>query len=201
MPYKSYLKPVLDFVIAAISLVFLMPLLLCITLLLYWNNKGKPFFIQERPGKDEEIFKMFKFRSMTDDLDENGHLLPKSERLTKIGKFIRDYSLDEIPQLLNVLKGDMSLIGPRPLLIRYLPYYSVKHKTRHNIKPGITGWAQVNGRNTLSWEQKFNYDVWYVNNLTLWIDLKILFFTVAKVFTKEGVYNKEQGFVKDFVGD
>ncbi|MGJ5643152.1 sugar transferase [Formosa sp. S-31] len=200
MPYKFLFKPFLDFVIAILVIIFLSPILLILTVILFWINKGKPFFIQERPGKNEQVFKIIKFRSMTEEVDKKGKLLPERDRLTKIGKFIRDYSLDEIPQLINVLRGEMSLIGPRPLLIRYLPYYSNEQRKRHDVKPGITGWAQVNGRNTLSWEEKFTHDIWYVENYSFLLDCRILLSTVRTVFSKEGVYNDTQGFVEDFVG-
>ncbi|WP_141675615.1 sugar transferase [Formosa haliotis] len=182
--YKNLFKPFLDFIIALTSFIILFPIFITVALILSWINHGSPFFFQPRPGKDGKVFKIIKFKSMTDEKDEKGDLLPESKRLTKAGIFVRKYSLDEIPQLLNVIKGDMSLIGPRPLLVRYLPLYNDVQKHRHDIKPGITGWAQINGRNTLSWEQKFEYDIWYVNNLSFLLDIKILFLTVYKVFKK-----------------
>ena len=169
-------------------------------MVLIFVNGGKAFFFQERPGKHERIFKIIKFKTMNDKTDANGELLHPSERLTKAGIFIRKYSLDEIPQLLNVIKGDMSIIGPRPLLIRYLPRYNDVQKQRHNIKPGITGWAQVNGRNAISWEQKFEYDVWYVKNQSFLLDLKIVFRTIYKVFKKDGIYSVDNDIVPDFMG-
>ena len=164
------------------------------------QNKGKAFFFQKRPGKNERIFEIIKFKTMNDNVDSMGNLLPAQERLTKTGIFIRKYSLDEIPQLLNVIKGDMSLIGPRPLLIEYLSLYNKEQRKRHIIKPGITGWAQVNGRNAISWEQKFEYDVWYVNHLSFILDLKIIFLTVYKVFKMDGIYNVDNDIVSNFTG-
>ena len=164
------------------------------------SNNGKAFFLQERPGKNEKIFKIIKFKTMNDKKDAHGNLLPPDDRLTKTGLFIRKYSLDEIPQLLNVLKGDMSVVGPRPLLVRYLPRYNDFQKQRHHVKPGITGWAQVNGRNALSWERKFELDVHYVKNISLWFDIKILLLTVKKVFISEGIYEADQRISPDFMG-
>ncbi len=185
--YRSFLKRVLDFFAAGIGLLLLSPVLLTVVVILLFANKGKPFFLQTRPGKNEKLFKIIKLKSMNDKKDEKGELLPYEQRITKIGAFVRKYSLDEIPQLFNVLKGDMSLIGPRPLLVQYLPLYNQQQKRRHDVKPGITGWAQVNGRNAISWKQKFEYDVWYVDNLSLLLDIKILFKTIKKVLIKEGV--------------
>jgi len=159
-----------------------------VTIWLHFVNKGAgAFFFQERPGKDEKIFKVIKFKTMNERCDSSGKLLPDVQRLTQIGKFIRTISLDEIPQLLNVIKGDMSLIGPRPLLVKYLPLYNDVQRRRHEVRPGITGWAQVNGRNAIRWQQKFEYDVWYVDNLSLWLDIKILFLTVKRVFFRDGI--------------
>lgn len=177
----------LDFLAALIGLFLLSPILVFITVGLYFANNGKPFFFQLRPGKNDKLFKIIKFKTMNEKRDEAGILLPDAERLTSIGQFVRKTSLDEIPQLLNVLKGDMSLIGPRPLLPQYLPLYSEEQKKRHQVKPGITGWAQVNGRNSISWEQKFEYDVWYVDNISFLVDLKIFFMTLFKVIKSEGV--------------
>lgn len=185
--YRLFLKRVLDFFAACIGLLLLSPVLLTVVVILLFSNKGKPFFLQTRPGKNEKLFKIIKLKSMNDKKDEKGELLPYEQRITKIGAFVRKYSLDEIPQLFNVLKGDMSLIGPRPLLVQYLPLYNDQQKRRHDVKPGITGWAQVNGRNAISWKQKFEYDVWYVDNLSLLLDIKIFFKTVKKVLIKEGV--------------
>lgn len=198
--YRNVIKRLLDFIAASFGFLLLFPVFAGTWLVLMVKNNGSAFFYQERPGKNERIFKIIKFKTMTDKKDANGELLPPGERLTKTGIFVRKYSLDEIPQLLNVIKGDMSLIGPRPLLIRYLPRYNDFQKQRHNIKPGITGWAQVNGRNAISWEQKFEYDVWYVNNLTFALDIKILFLTVYKVFKKDGIYSVDNDIVPDFMG-
>lgn len=199
--YKRYIKRILDFIIAIFTFVLLSPIFILVTLLLCIVNKGNPFFFQQRPGKNEKEFKIFKFKTMTDRRDTEGNLLHDEIRLTKIGKFIRKSSLDEIPQLLNVIKGDMSLIGPRPLLTQYLPLYNLKQKRRHEVKPGITGWAQVNGRNTISWKDKFDYDVWYVDNASLLLDLKILFMTIFKVFKSEGINEKNEATVKYFEGN
>ncbi|MCB0446725.1 MAG: sugar transferase [Gelidibacter sp.] len=198
--YSLFLKRVIDLMLASIGFVVLFPVFLVVWIILLIKNDGKAFFYQERPGKDERIFKIIKFKTMNDKTDENGDLLPPSDRLTKTGVFIRKYSLDEIPQLLNVIKGDMSLIGPRPLLIRYLPRYNEFQKQRHHIKPGITGWAQVNGRNAISWEQKFEYDVWYVQNMSLLLDIKIIFLTIYKVFKKAGINSVDNDIVPDFMG-
>lgn len=198
--YKSYTKPLLDFIGATLGFIVLLPLFLIVMVILSFLNRGKPFFLQPRPGKNEKIFSIIKFKTMNDKKDVNGKLLPPAQRLTKTGRFVRKYSLDEIPQLINVMKGDMSLIGPRPLHVRYLPLYNEVQKKRHNIKPGITGWAQVKGRNAITWEQKFEYDVWYVKNLSFLIDIKILFLTFYKVFKKEGVFSVENDIVPDFTG-
>ena len=198
--YRNVIKRLLDLITASIGFILLFPVFAVTWLILMIKNNGSAFFFQERPGKNERIFKIIKFKTMNDKKDANGELLPPGERLTKTGIFVRKYSLDEIPQLLNVIKGDMSLIGPRPLLIRYLPRYNAFQKQRHNIKPGITGWAQVNGRNAISWEQKFEYDVWYVNNLSFALDLKILFLTIYKVFKKDGIYSVDNDIVPDFTG-
>lgn len=179
--------------IALIGLICLSPIFIVVTIGLYFANQGKPFFFQERPGKNERIFKIIKFKTMNDKKDENGNLLSDAERLTKIGSFVRKTSLDEIPQLMNVLKGDMSLIGPRPLRTYYLPLYSPEQKRRHDVRPGITGWAQVNGRNAISWTKKFEYDVWYVDNISFGLDVIILFLTFKKVFKREGI--SKEGFV------
>lgn len=198
--YKNLIKRLLDFFAASIGFLLAFPIFLVVWCVLLIKNNGSAFFYQERPGKNERIFKIIKFKTMNDKKDANGELLPPGERLTKTGIFVRKYSLDEIPQLLNVIKGDMSLIGPRPLLIRYLPRYNDFQKQRHHIKPGITGWAQVNGRNAISWEQKFEYDVWYVNNLTFALDIKIIFLTIYKVFKKDGIYSVDNDIVPDFMG-
>lgn len=200
MIYRSIIKPFFDLISASVGFIILFPVFLITWAVLLFLNNGKAFFYQERPGKNERIFKIIKFKTMNDKTGVDGELLPPAERLTKAGIFIRKYSLDEIPQLLNVIKGDMSLVGPRPLLIRYLSRYNDFQKQRHNIKPGITGWAQVNGRNAISWEQKFEYDVWYVQNISLVIDLKILIKTVYKVFKKDGIYSVNNDIVPDFMG-
>lgn len=186
--YKHFFKRVFDFAISLIALICISPLLLIIIIWLHFANKGAgAFFTQERPGKNGKIFKVIKFKSMTDERDENGKLLPDKERLTKVGKFIRATSLDELPQLFNVLKGDMSLIGPRPLLVQYLPLYSPEQARRHEIRPGITGWAQVHGRNAISWTEKFKLDVWYVDHCTIWTDIKVIFITIKKVLFRDDI--------------
>ncbi|MDN3676686.1 sugar transferase [Flavobacterium paronense] len=185
--YNFFLKQVIDFSIALLALIFISPVFIVIMVGLYFANRGKPFFYQDRPGKNNRIFTIIKFKTMNDKKDKNGELLPDFDRLTKLGAFVRKSSLDEIPQLINVLKGDMSLIGPRPLLPEYLPFYNDIQKRRHDVKPGISGWAQVNGRNAISWEDKFKYDVWYVDNCSFLLDLKIFWITFVKVFKREGV--------------
>lgn len=185
--YKIFFKRFLDFMIALIGLICLSPIFIVVTIGLYFANQGKPFFFQERPGLNERIFKIIKFKTMNDKKDPNGNLLPDADRLTTIGALVRKTSLDEIPQLINVLKGDMSVIGPRPLRTYYLPLYNEIQKTRHNVRPGITGWAQVNGRNAISWTKKFELDVYYVNHISLFLDIKIFFMTIKKVFKSEGI--------------
>ena len=185
--YPVFFKPIIDFVLSLIGVIILSPIFLIVWFLLIIANEGRPFFFQARPGKNERIFKIIKFKTMNDKKDTQGHLLPDEKRLTGVGKFVRKTSLDEIPQLLNVLKGDMSLIGPRPLLAQYLPLYNSNQQRRHEVRPGITGWAQVNGRNTISWEKKFDYDVWYVDNISFVLDVKIIFKTIKKVFVREGI--------------
>lgn len=185
--YKNAIKRFLDFSIALIGLVLILPLFILVIIGLFFANQGKPFFFQLRPGKNGQLFKIIKFKTMNDEKDNEGNLLSDAERLTKIGAFVRKTSLDEIPQLLNVIKGDMSLIGPRPLLPEYLPLYNDFQNKRHEVKPGITGWAQVNGRNAISWQQKFEYDVWYVENFSFLLDLQILNKTIKKVFKREGI--------------
>ena len=199
--YKIYFKRFLDFFAALIGLLLLSPIVLVATIGLFFANNGKPFFFQTRPGKNEKLFQIIKFKTMNDKKDAAGNLLSDAERLTPIGSFVRKTSLDEIPQLLNVLKGDMSLIGPRPLLIQYLPLYNSIQKKRHDIRPGITGWAQVNGRNAISWEQKFEYDVWYVENCIFLLDVKILLLTVKKVFKSEGISQEGEVTMEVFKGN
>ncbi len=187
MIYKIYIKRLVDVLFALIVLIVFFPVILILAILLSFSNKGPSFFIQERPGKNERLFKLIKFKTMNDQCDERGNLLPDDKRLTKLGWIVRKSSLDELPQLFNVLKGDMSLIGPRPLLVEYLPLYNSFQKRRHDVRPGITGWAQVNGRNAISWDKKFSYDVWYVENVSFFLDLKIMLLTLKKVFKKEGI--------------
>lgn len=199
--YKNYVKHLLDFLIVLLSLVLISPVFFIITIGLFFANNGTPFFYQKRPGKNNRIFTIIKFKTMNDKKDNNGKLLPDFDRLTKLGAFIRKLSLDEIPQLINVLKGDMSLVGPRPLLVSYLPLYSKEQARRHEVKPGITGWAQVNGRNAISWEQKFILDVWYVKNASFILDIKILLLTFLKVFKREGINNTGSTTMTSFKGN
>ena len=185
--YRKFIKRIFDFSIALIGLICLSPVFIIVTIGLYFANEGKPFFFQERPGLRDKIFNIIKFKTMNDKKDADGKLLPDADRLTPIGSFVRKTSLDEIPQLINVLKGDMAIIGPRPLRTYYLPLYSEVQKTRHHVRPGITGWAQVNGRNAISWTKKFELDVYYVNNISFALDFKIFFMTIKKVFIREGI--------------
>ena len=186
--YKHFFKRLIDFIISLIALICISPILLVISVWLHFANKGAgAFFTQERPGKGGKIFKIIKFKSMTDERDENGVLLPNEYRITAIGKLLRKFSLDELPQLFNVLKGEMSLIGPRPLVPRYLKLYSPEQARRHEVRPGITGWAQVNGRNSISWTEKFKLDVWYVDHCSLWLDIKIIWKTFVNVLTHKGI--------------
>lgn len=198
--YRKFFKYFFDFFAALLGLVVLSPIFLLVTFGLFIANNGKPFFFQKRPGKGEKIYKIIKFKTMTDKKDSQGGLLPDAERMTPIGKFVRKTSLDELPQLINVLKGNMSLVGPRPLLPEYLPLYNSEQKKRHQVKPGITGWAQVNGRNAISWEQKFAYDIWYVEHISFILDLKVLFLTIKKVFISEGISSKGQATAEKFTG-
>ncbi len=198
--YRSFFKPLLDFLIALIGFIILSPIFIICVIFLMIANNGKPFFFQARPGKNGKIFKVIKFKTMNDKKDLNGNLLPDAERLTAVGSFIRKTSLDEIPQLLNVIKGDMSLIGPRPLLVEYLPLYSKEQSRRHVVKPGITGWAQVNGRNAISWEEKFKYDIYYVDHLSFALDFKIFFRTIEKVFKSEGINAADSATMERFTG-
>ena len=199
--YKNYLKRLFDFLAAFFGLILLSPIFIVVMIGLYFANQGKPFFFQARPGKNERIFKIIKFKTMNDKKDAQGNLLSDAERLTPIGAFVRKTSLDEIPQLINVLKGDMSLIGPRPLLPQYLPLYNAEQKRRHDVRPGITGWAQVNGRNAITWKRKFELDVEYVDNLSLLMDLKVFFTTFKKVFKSEGISQEGQATAEPFNGD
>ena len=200
--YKEYLKRIIDFFISLCLLILLAPLLLLISIILLVQNKGKtPFFFQDRPGKDQQKIRIIKFKSMTDAKDAHGNLLPDNERLTRFGTFIRKASLDELPQLMNVLKGDMSLIGPRPLLFKYLPLYSKEQLRRHEVKPGITGWAQVNGRNSISWSKKFELDVYYVDHISLVLDIKIGCLTLLKVLKSEGVNQSDKRPMQPFNGN
>lgn len=191
----------MDLGIALVALALTSPIFLMVAFGLFFANRGKPFFFQKRPGKNGRIFSIVKFKTMNDKKDAGGNLLPDADRLTPVGSFVRKTSLDEIPQLLNVLKGDMSLIGPRPLLVEYLPLYNERQKRRHEVRPGITGWAQVNGRNAISWEQKFEYDVYYVDNLSLTLDLKIIYLTILKVFKSEGINSEGSATMEKFTGN
>lgn len=199
--YSCFLKRFIDFVVVFLVLAIIWPILFSIAIWLHFANKGAgAFFTQERPGKHGEIFKVIKFKTMTDERDENGNLLPDEKRLTKIGKFVRSTSIDELPQLINVLKGDMSLIGPRPLRTYYLPLYSKEQMRRHEVRPGITGWAQINGRNNLSWTKKFELDVWYVDHCSFYLDMKIVFITIRKVFIREGISKEGEATTAPFNG-
>jgi undecaprenyl phosphate N,N'-diacetylbacillosamine 1-phosphate transferase len=198
--YTGIIKPFADFSVALVVFVVLLPVFMVVVLLLAIANSGKPFFFQLRPGKNEKIFKVIKFKTMNDRRDTAGNLLPDADRLTPIGLFVRKTSLDEVPQLLNVIKGDMSIVGPRPLLVEYLPLYNDTQKKRHNVRPGITGWAQVNGRNTISWKQKFEYDVWYVNNISFALDFRILLLTVRNVLKSEGISSETSVTMEKFTG-
>ncbi|MEY4964029.1 MAG: hypothetical protein RLZZ323_1348 [Bacteroidota bacterium] len=199
--YRLIFKRIIDFCLSLIVLILFLPVIFGVTVFLCVANQGKPFFFQLRPGKNERIFKIIKFKTMNDKKDREGNLLPDDYRLTKIGQLVRKTSLDELPQLINVLKGDMSLIGPRPLLPEYLLLYNETQKRRHEVRPGITGWAQVNGRNAISWQQKFEYDVWYVDHLSFLFDLKILFLTIRKVIVSEGISQKDHVTMDYFKGE
>ncbi len=200
--YKHFFKRFFDFWISLTALLVLSPILIVITLWLTIANKGAgAFFTQERPGKDAKIFKVIKFKSMTDERDAEGKLLPDAQRLTKVGRFVRSTSIDELPQLINVLKGDMALIGPRPLLVQYLPLYSPEQARRHEVRPGITGWAQVNGRNAISWKEKFELDVWYVDNISLITDIKIIFTTIKKVLHRADINSATAATMEAFNGN
>ena len=200
--YKHFFKRVIDFTLVLIALAIIWPILLVVTIWLHFVNKGAgAFFFQERPGWNGKIFKVIKFKTMTDERDTDGNLLPDADRLTKVGKFVRSTSIDELLQLINVLKGDMALIGPRPLLVQYLPLYSKEQIRRHEVRPGITGWAQVNGRNAISWTKKFELDVWYVDHCSFLLDLKILFLTIKKVFVREGISSDTSVTMEPFTGN
>ncbi len=199
--YKRYFKRILDFNIALVALVCLSPLLLMVTVWLIFANKGAgAFFLQERPGKKAKIFKIVKFKTMTDERDGDGKLLPDAQRLTRVGKFVRSTSIDELPQLLNVLKGDMALIGPRPLLVQYLPLYTPEQSRRHEVRPGITGWAQCHGRNAISWTEKFKLDVWYVDHVSLLTDLKVIFITIKNVLMRKDINSATAATMEYFDG-
>ena len=200
--YRKYLKRWLDFVIVFCVLAVIWPILLLVTLWLHFANKGAgAFFTQERPGRNGKIFKVIKFKTMTDECDADGNLLPDAERLTPVGRFVRSTSIDELPQLINVLKGDMALIGPRPLLVKYLPLYSKEQARRHEVRPGITGWAQCHGRNSISWTEKFKLDVWYVDHCSLITDIKVIFITIKKVLLRDGISQEGQATMEPFNGN
>ena len=200
--YKHFFKRFFDFWIALIVLIIISPILLVVTIWLHFANKGAgSFFLQERPGKDGKIFKVIKYKTMTDERDENGELLPDEVRLTKVGKFVRSTSIDELPQLINVLKGDMALIGPRPLLVQYLPLYSKEQARRHDVRPGISGWAQCHGRNAISWTEKFKLDVWYVDHVSLMTDLKVIFITIRNVLMRKDINSETAATMEAFNGN
>lgn len=199
--YKCFFKRFFDFWIALVALVCISPILMVVTVWLHYANKGAgAFFFQERPGKDGKIFKVIKFKTMTDERDAEGNLLPDEARLTKVGKFVRSTSIDELPQLINVLKGDMALIGPRPLLVQYLPLYSPEQARRHEVRPGISGWAQCHGRNAISWTEKFKLDVWYVDHVSLMTDLKVIWITIMKVLKRDGISQEGNATMEAFNG-
>lgn len=200
--YRHFFKRVIDFVIALTALAVIWPILLIVTIWLHFANKGAgAFFLQERPGKNGKIFKVIKFKTMTDERDASGELLSDAQRLTRVGRFVRSTSVDELPQLVNVLKGYMALIGPRPLLVKYLPLYSPEQARRHEVRPGITGWAQCHGRNAISWAEKFKLDVWYVDHVSLWTDLKVIFITVKKVIKRADINEAGQATMEAFNGE
>ena len=198
--YKLFFKRFFDFILSLIVIIMLSPVYLIVIVLVRIKLGSPVFFTQKRPGKDEKIFKMYKFRTMTNEVDENGNLLPDDKRLTKFGKLLRSTSLDELPELFNILKGDMSIVGPRPLLVRYLPLYNEYQKHRHDARPGFTGWAQCNGRNSISWEEKFDLDVYYVNHITFLLDVKIIFKTVKTVLCREGISSEASATMEEFRG-
>ena len=198
--YEKYIKRLLDFTLSFLALIVLSPVLL-VTAILVRIKLGSPIiFHQERPGKSEKIFRLYKFRSMTDECDENGDLLPDDQRLTRFGQILRSSSLDELPELWNILRGDMSIVGPRPLLVKYLPLYNEEQRHRHDVRPGLTGWAQANGRNAISWEEKFKLDVWYVQHISFWVDVKVIFMTVKKVFCRDGISSETSVTMEEFSG-
>ncbi len=199
--YKYFFKVLIDIIASLLGFIILSPIFVIVILLLLMFNDGNVFFFQRRPGLNGKIFKVIKFKTMNDKRDKSGELLPDAVRLTPLGKFIRKTSLDEIPQLLNIIKGDMSLVGPRPLLVEYLPLYNDAQKKRHDVRPGITGWAQVNGRNAISWKQKFDYDIWYVENMSFMLDIKILFLTIGKIFKSEGINSSTSATMEKFTGN
>ena len=200
--YKHFLKRLLDFSISLLVLLLISPILLVVTIWLHFANKGAgAFFMQERPGKDGKIFKVIKFKTMTDERDSEGNLLPDEVRLTEVGKIVRSLSIDELPQLINVVKGDMALIGPRPLLVQYLPLYSKEQARRHEVRPGISGWAQCHGRNSISWQEKFKLDVWYVDHVSLMTDLKVIYITIIKVLKRDGINEEGSATMEPFTGN
>ena len=200
--YKHFFKRVLDILISSIALLLIGWFLILVAIFLHFANKGAgAFFFQERPGKDEKIFKVIKFKTMTDEKDTEGKLLPDAQRLTKVGKFVRSTSIDELPQLINVFKGDMSLIGPRPLLVQYLPLYNEEQKRRHEVRPGISGWAQCHGRNAISWKEKFELDVWYVDHCTLWTDIRVIFITIKNVLMRKDINSATAATMEFFTGN
>lgn len=198
--YNNCIKRVGDFLLSLMALWVLSPVLVVLMILGAIKMKGNPFFTQQRPGRNEKIFRLIKFRTMTCETDAHGNLLPDEVRLTKYGKFLRSTSLDELPELINILKGDMSVVGPRPLLVKYLPLYDQEQRHRHDVRPGLTGWAQVNGRNAISWEEKFRLDLWYVENLSFWVDVKTVFMTVKNVLFREGISSETSATMEEFRG-
>jgi len=198
--YSKYFKRILDIVLSLVIIILTLPVFIIVSSILLLQNKGKVFFIQKRPGKNEKPFYLLKFKTMADEKDENGNLLPDVERITKIGNIIRKFSIDELPQLFNILKGDMSIVGPRPLLFKYIPLYSNEQKRRHLVKPGITGLAQVNGRNSISWKEKFEYDIYYIDNLSFYLDIKIIFLTIVKILKTEGINQSNERPMMPFNG-
>ncbi len=199
--YKKIGKRFIDFWISLVALFFLSPFLIVLTLVGFFAMKGNPFFVQERPGQNEKIFKLIKFRTMTNEKDQNGNLLSDEKRLIPYGKFLRSTSLDELPELLNIIKGDIAIVGPRPLLVRYLPLYNEKQRRRHDVRPGLTGWAQVNGRNAVSWPDRFDLDIWYVENISVLLDIKIIFLTIITVLRRDGIHSDNSATMEEFKGN